>query len=80
MVLLSDDGCLELAYSGVDVPESVIEPTSEKVDYEMVESETRDYLSRMSAKEPQKEAKVSEEKQSTKAGFRLFFSEVEKSI
>ena len=46
----------------------------------MVESETRDYLSRMSAKEPQKEAKVSEEKQSAKAGFRLFFSEVEKSI
>ena len=38
MVLLSDDGCMELAYSGVDVPDSVIEPTSEKVDYDVVES------------------------------------------
>ena len=28
MILLSDEGCLELAYSGVDVPDSVIEPIS----------------------------------------------------
>lgn len=50
MVLLSDEGGLELAYSGVDVPESVIESISEKVDFSVVESETRDFLQRMDEK------------------------------
>lgn len=40
LVLLSDEGTLELGYSGVEVPESVVEPVSEKVDFAVVEAET----------------------------------------
>jgi hypothetical protein len=38
MILLSDEGTLELAYSGVDIPDSVIEPISEKIDFAVVEA------------------------------------------
>lgn len=40
MLLLSEEGHLEMAYSGVDLPDTVIEPLSEKIDFNQVAAET----------------------------------------
>lgn len=57
LVLLSDEGCLQVGYSGVEVPQHVVEPISEKIDYSVVEAETQSFLE-MGSKDKKVEAKT----------------------
>lgn len=43
ITILSDDGTLQLGYTGTEMPETMIEPLSEKIDMEQVERETMSY-------------------------------------
>ncbi len=36
LAILSEEGNLELAYSGVELPDTVIEPLSDKIDFSIV--------------------------------------------
>lgn len=77
LVLLSEEGHLELAYSGVELPDTVIEPLSDKIDYAIVEAETQELVNRMRNKE--EPGKQVDQLANQKVAYKLYFNEVEKS-
>ncbi len=51
LAILSEQGNLELAYSGVELPDTVIQPLSDKIDFSVVAAETEELMARMKNKE-----------------------------
>ena len=74
LVLLSDEGSLELGYSGVEVSQNLVEPVSEETDMGVVESETQEYLNRID--KGGKEEVRKEQTVNLKEGCKLFFTPI----
>lgn len=66
-----------MAYSGVDLPDTVIEPLSEKIDFNQVAAETEQLMARAKNKEdPVKQAQLAANQ---KVEYKLYFTDIEKS-
>jgi hypothetical protein len=61
----------------VELPDTVIEPLSDKIDYAIVTAETEELMNKMKNKE--EPGKQVNEMNNQKVGYRLYFNEVEKS-
>jgi hypothetical protein len=62
----------------VELPETVIEPISDKVDFAIVAAETEELINRMKNKEDP--GRQVDQLANQKVGYKLYFNDVEKSF